>query len=471
MELPRILLSAPASGSGKTMITCGILQALTDRNLRPVSFKCGPDYIDPMFHRTVIGTPSRNLDTFFTDESTTRYLMERAAAEEGARIAVVEGVMGYYDGLAGISDKASAFDVSRVTETPTVLIVNCRGMSLSIGALVKGFLTFREGSRIQGVILNRMSGMLYPRVKEELEKELHIRVLGYVPETDLLKLESRHLGLVMPDEVQDLKEKVRELAKELEKTLDIDALVELAKGAPAISGSAPEIPHVETAPVIAVARDEAFCFYYQDNLRLLEEAGAKICSFSPMHDEKIPEADGLLLGGGYPELNLPVLSANQSMLMDIREKIAGGMPTLAECGGFMYLMEEMEDLEGKSFPVAGVFKGKAFRTAKLQRFGYIDLTANEDQMLGQEGSILGHEFHYFDTTDNGEAYHASKPLSKRGWDCMKTKGDTLLAGFPHLYYYSNPEKAAHFVSFCAEYKKRRLQGSGIDRESEKGLSS
>ena len=280
MGYPRFLLAAPASGSGKTLITCGILQAFCDRGLRTVSFKCGPDYIDPMFHSRVIGTKSRNLDTFFTDERTTRYLLAKNAAE--ADISVIEGVMGYYDGLGGVSAKASAYDLARVTETPVVLIVNCKGMSLSVAALLKGYLEYRQDSRIRGVILNQMPEMLYPQMRLLIEEELHIRCYGFVPVIKEWKLESRHLGLVLPGEVEDLQRHLQELAKLLEQTLDLDGLLELAKEAKELPEDIVTFPgdfeltpcgenaqpgqNTKQAPVVAVARDEAFCFIYEDNL-------------------------------------------------------------------------------------------------------------------------------------------------------------------------------------------------------------
>ena len=468
---PRLMLTAGASGSGKTLITCGILQALKERGLDVASFKCGPDYIDPLFHTTVLGTRSRNLDTFFTGEETTRCLFEKNAA--GADISVIEGVMGYYDGLGGISAEASAWDVARVTDTPAVLIVSCKGMSLSVIPYIKGFLEYRSDSRIRGVILNRISPMIYPRLAALIREQLRLEVFGYVPETDELRLESRHLGLVLPEEVDGIREKLSRFAQILEKTLDIDSLLRLARSAPAIR-KAPTVPPVTAAPPvpaapegtakprIAVARDEAFCFLYEDNLELLEEFGAQLVFFSPLHDETLPEADGLLLCGGYPELYAEKLSANTTMLSRIREAVAvKKLPCMAECGGFMYLMQEMEDMEGRSWPMAGVLAGKAFRTKKLNRFGYITLTAHalpEDKagQAGQDrqdgsgwdvGPVRGHEFHYFDTTDNGRAFYAEKPVTGRGWDCMHA-GENLLAGFPHLYYYSNPGIARRFVEKC-----------------------
>ena len=461
MKVPRILLAAGASGSGKTLITCGLLQALVNRGLKVASFKCGPDYIDPMFHSRVIGTRSRNLDTFFTDGDRTRYLLAKNASD--CEIAVMEGVMGYYDGVGGITSRASAYDLASTTDTPAILIVNSRGMSVSLAAYVKGFLEYKKDSHICGVIFNQMSPMLYPRMKKLLEEELSVKVLGYVPKVEDCVIESRHLGLVLPEEIPELKSRLQKLSKVLEKTLDIDGILELAGEAPELAAPETEMLiqkdtafgyRTEEKVRIGVADDEAFCFFYADNLNLLEQMGAELVRFSPIHDRELPEdLDGLLLSGGYPELNGEALEENQEMCTRIREVILDGMPCLAECGGFMYLHQEMEDMEGKQRRVCGVIPGRAYRTPKLNRFGYITLTEKQDTGLGE---IPAHEFHYFDSTDCGEDFHAAKPVSKRGWDCIHDRG-RLMAGFPHLYYYGNPRVPARFLKNALEYKKERRQ--------------
>ena len=454
MKLPRILLAAGASGSGKTLVTCGLLQILTKRHIKTASFKCGPDYIDPMFHSRVIGTKSRNLDTFFTAPEVTRYLMGCNGAD--CEMAVLEGVMGYYDGLAGISSKASAWDVAEVTQTPAILLVNSRGMSVSLAAYIKGFLDYKEDSHIKGVIFNRMSPMLYPRMKALVEKELGIEVLGFVPEVPDCCLESRHLGLLLPHEIPALKEKLLHLAEILENTLDVERILALAKDAPdltepdaeVLSRQNPDYSWKSGEPLrVGIARDEAFCFFYEDNFRLLKEMGAELVFFSPLHDKKLPaQLDGLLLYGGYPELFAKELSENLSMREEIRRSLSGGMACMAECGGFMYLHREMEDMEKNIYPMVGAVDGKAYRTEKLGRFGYITL---------YPGEIPAHEFHYFDSTSCGEAYEAKKPLSKRGWHCIHDNG-RLLAGFPHFYYYGNPGVPRRFLERCLAYKKERI---------------
>lgn len=457
MKIPRILLAAGSSGSGKTLITCGLLEALVERGLKTASFKCGPDYIDPMFHSRVIGTKSRNLDTFFTGSEVTKYLLTRNARD--CEIAVMEGVMGFYDGVAGTTTTASAYDLAKVTDTPVILIVNSRGMSVSLAAYVKGFLEYKKDSHIKGVIFNQMSPMLYPRMKKLLEEELGVAVLGYVPKVEDCVIESRHLGLVLPDEIPELKDRLHKLAGVLEETLDIDRILELAGEAPDLLDAKPEsvTDFRLSEPVrIGVAEDEAFCFFYADNFRLLGEMGAEIVPFSPMEDKQLPDdLDGLLLYGGYPELNGKKLEQNTTMKDMIREKLKAGMPCMAECGGFMYLHEEMEGMDGNFYQMAGVIPGKAYRTSKLSRFGYVTLTQKKPA-LGMEdfGEIPAHEFHYFDSENCGGDFHAAKPESKRGWDCIHGT-DTMLAGFPHLYYYGNPEVPKAFLKKCLAYKKQR----------------
>ncbi len=457
MKIPRILLAAGSSGSGKTLITCGLLEALVERGLKTASFKCGPDYIDPMFHSRVIGTKSRNLDTFFTEPEVTKYLLTRNARD--CEIAVMEGVMGFYDGVAGTTTRASAYDLAKVTDTPVILIVNSRGMSVSLAAYVKGFLEYKKDSHIQGVIFNQMSPMLYPRMKKLLEEELGVAVLGYVPKVEDCVIESRHLGLVLPDEIPELKDRLHKLAGVLEETLDIDRILELAGEAPDLQDTKPESvsDFRLSEPVrIGVAEDEAFCFFYADNFRLLGEMGAEIVPFSPMEDKQLPDnLDGILLYGGYPELNGKKLEQNTTMKDMIREKLKAGMPCMAECGGFMYLHEEMEGMDGNFYQMTGVIPGKAYRTPKLSRFGYVTLTQKKPA-LGKEdlGEIPAHEFHYFDSENCGGDFHAAKPESKRGWDCIHGT-DTMLAGFPHLYYYGNPEVPKAFLKKCLAYKKQR----------------
>lgn len=466
IEIPRIMIAAASSGSGKTTVTCGLLQAYLNRGLSLASFKCGPDYIDPMFHSEVLGIKSRNLDLFFTDAETVKYLFIKNA--KGAGLAVMEGVMGYYDGLAGKSTDSSSYDLAGKTETPVILIADCKGVSVSVAALIKGFLELRPDHRIKGVILNRIPPALYKELKSFIEEELSVEVLGYFPEMKDCRLESRHLGLVTAKEIGNLKEITAKLAGQAEASVDLDRILAIAGEAAVLScHAAAEIEKVKDQalnppgasisggrkqpPKIAVAMDKAFCFYYQDNLELLEELGAEIVPFSPLEDRALPEnIQGLILGGGYPELYLEQLSGNTAMLQSVKNAIDTGIPCIAECGGFMYLHQRVSDKDGRRYDMAGAVEGESFPLQKLARFGYVTLTALEDNLLCRKGAVLkGHEFHYWDSTNSGSGFYAQKPLRETGWNCIVTEGN-LWAGYPHIHFYSNVAAAAEFVRRAEE---------------------
>lgn len=448
---PRLLIAAPASGGGKTTVTCALLQALVNRNAAPVAFKCGPDYIDPMFHSRIIGAKSRNLDLFFLGEQGVQALLEENS--RGAGLALVEGVMGFYDGI-GLSSRASAYDLARVTRTPVVLVLDGRGRALSIAAEAAGFRDFRGDSGIQGVILNRVPPMLYPGLKRAVEEETGLHVYGYLPAMADCALESRHLGLVTAGEVADLKEKLQALARQAEETIEISGLLELAGRAPALEAPSIELPPaVADRPKIAVAQDKAFCFYYQDALNLLEKLGAELVEFSPLEDSALPQGTrGLYLGGGYPELYARELSENRPMREAVRAAVVGGMPTVAECGGFLYLHERLQDGEGqREWEMVGAIPTGAWNRGKLGRFGYITMTAEQGGLLcGAGESLAAHEFHYWESGEPGRAFHAQKPQSSRSWDCG-WHTPTLYAGFPHMHFCGCPQAARRFAAACSGY--------------------
>lgn len=445
------MLTAIGSGSGKTMITCGLLQALKNRELKVASFKCGPDYIDPMFHSRVIGMKSRNLDSFFLEDETLKFVFAKTA--QGMDISVIEGVMGYYDGLNGLSTKASTYDIARITDSPSILIINAKGMSGSILALIKGFLEYVEDSKIAGVILNHMTSMYYPIIKKEIEEKLPIRVLGYVPTLPEMKIESRHLGLVSPDEVVHFKEDLAHLSEVFEKTLDIDAILELANNANTFAFREPKIPYLKDKVRIGIASDEAFTFYYEDNFDLLRQMGAELTFFSPLRDEKLPEnCDGFWLGGGYPERFAKELSSNVTMRESIHKALLQEMPCIAECGGFLYLHNELENENYESFPMVASIDAKAFKTEKLQRFGYIEVTSNKKTIFGDAGvRFPAHEYHYWESEDTGQDFTASKRGRNTTYSCIHSK-ENLFAGFPHLYLYGNIDMAYQFLKTCAAYR-------------------
>ncbi|MBQ7796005.1 MAG: cobyrinate a,c-diamide synthase [Lachnospiraceae bacterium] len=447
MKLKRVMIAAPKSGSGKTTITCALLQALKDRGHHVVSYKCGPDYIDPMFHQKVLDIPSKNLDTFFTGENETLQLFLKDRKE--VDFAVLEGVMGLYDGLGGIREEGSSYHLAKVTKTPIVLVVDAKGMGRSVLAQIAGFLAYDTEHLIQGVILNRMSKSYFSVMKPLLE-EVGIAVLGYFPENKSMYFESRHLGLQMPDEIPKIKRQLEVIAKEFSVSVQVEQIIDMAGNAKPLTMVESDIEKITTAhcPVIAIAKDEAFCFYYEDNLRLLEENGAELAYFSPIHDRKLPDnCSGILLGGGYPELYAKELAANDSMREAIRTAIANNMPTVAECGGFMYLHSAIEAAEGSLYEMAGVLPGVCRNTGKLVRFGYIEIEEEKGRFLMEGERIRGHEFHYYDSEDNGSDCTAIKPVTGKTYPCIIT-GESYWFGFPHLYYPSNPRFAERFVELA-----------------------
>ena len=461
---PRIMLAAPKSGSGKTLLTCGLLEVLRRRGLNPIACKCGPDYIDPMFHRYVLGIPGRNLDSFFLPAEGVRKVLVDAVREEQAEIAVLEGVMGYYDGLGGTETSASSWEIAEITDTPAILVLDCKGASLSAAAMASGFLHFRKKSHIAGVILNRVSSMYYERLAAAVEEASGLPVLGYLPESEEYRMESRHLGLFLPGEIDRLRERIGRLADQMEKSIAVERVLEVAGMLPLRienkekekaenesmeAESIAKFPACQEQKVtsrvrIGVARDEAFCFYYQENFRLLEQMGAELVYFSPLRDKKIPNrVDGLLFGGGYPENYARELAKNAAMRESIRRSIAAGMPFLAECGGFLYLHRTLEGSDGKHWEMAGVYPFDAYRTNRLRRFGYVRLLTSS----GQE--IHGHEFHYWESEDPGTDWEAVKPTGNRSWRCIHEKGGQI-GGFPHLYYASCPDFLRKWLDVCAK---------------------
>lgn len=482
VSVPRLVVSAPASGGGKTTVTCGLLRAFQRRGLRLQACKCGPDYIDPLFHERVIGVPSRNLDLFVSSaEDVCRLLAgvpdgavgaTQPAGDPAGRasgpvdLTIVEGVMGYYDGVA-VSDQASSWDLARTTQSPTILVVDCRGRARSLAAEVLGFLRLREPSCIRGIILNRVSQMMYPQLKALIEEETGVSVLGFLPRLDDCSLKSRHLGLVGADEVEDLQARLDRLADAMEQTVDLDGLLDLARMAPALDPAPRQLDPVASpgCPVrIALARDLAFCFYYADGLGTLESLGAELVPFSPLTDGQLPaDIDGLYLGGGYPELHASQLEANVSLRQQIAGQVAAGLPTVAECGGFMYLQESIEDMEGRPHQMVGLLPGRAYKTDHLRRFGYVTMEASKDGLLAEAGQTLrAHGLHYWDSEAPGEDFHAQKPQSRRSWDCCVTT-PTLYAGYPHLNFYSEPVAARRFVEACLHHRDARLAASAGTR--------
>ena len=445
----QFLLAAPRSGSGKTTMTCALLMALKRRGCAPCAFKSGPDYIDPMFHRAVLGVESRSLDLFFSAPETVRTLYARGAAGHGA--AVCEGAMGFYDGLGGVSDRASAWHLADTLGLPVLLVVEPKGQSLTLAAELKGLNSFRTPSHIAGILLNNCTARMYALLAPMLEKETGLPVLGFLPKLPEAVIGSRHLGLYTAAEVENLQQKLALLADAAEEHIDWPRLLALCKKEPPTLPVQPETPPARVR--IAVAQDEAFCFTYAETLEAFRDAGAEVVFFSPLRDTALPEnIGGLYLPGGYPELHAKELSENTSLLREIKRKIESGLPTAAECGGFLYLGQSLTDAEGQSWPMVGVLPGEAKDAGRLVRFGYAALSADSDSMLFRAGeSFPIHEFHHWDSTANGVALAAKKPVGGAAWRCGFVN-EHFYAGFPHLYWAGTP-LPQRFAAAAENYRR------------------
>lgn len=445
----QFLLAAPRSGSGKTTMTCALLMALKRRGCAPCAFKSGPDYIDPMFHRAVLGVESRNLDLFFSAPETVRTLYARGAAGHGA--AVCEGAMGFYDGLGGVSDRASAWHLADTLGLPVLLVVEPKGQSLTLAAELKGLNSFRTPSHIAGILLNNCTARMHALLAPMLEKETGLPVLGFLPKLPEAVIGSRHLGLYTAAEVENLQQKLALLADAAEEHIDWLRLLALCEKEPPALPLQPETPPARVR--IAVAQDEAFCFTYAETLEAFRDAGAEVVFFSPLRDTALPEnIGGLYLPGGYPELHARELSGNTSFLREIKQKIESGLPTAAECGGFLYLGQSLTDAEGQSWPMAGVLPGEAKDAGRLVRFGYAALSADSDSLLFRAGeSFPIHEFHHWDSTANGTALAAKKPVGGAEWRCGFVN-EHFYAGFPHLYWAGTP-LPQRFAAAAENYRR------------------
>ena len=445
----QFLLAAPRSGSGKTTMTCALLMALKRRGCAPCAFKSGPDYIDPMFHRAVLGVESRSLDLFFSAPETVRTLYAKGAAGHGA--AVCEGAMGFYDGLGGVSDRASAWHLADTLDLPVLLVVEPKGQSLTLAAELNGLVNFRTPSHIAGILLNNCTARMYALLAPMLEKETGLPVLGFLPKLPEAVIGSRHLGLYTAAEVENLQQKLALLADAAEEHIDWPRLLALCEKEPPALPVQPETPPARVR--IAVAQDEAFCFTYAETLEAFRDAGAEVVFFSPLRDTALPEnIGGLYLPGGYPELHARELSENTSLLREIKQKIESGLPTAAECGGFLYLGQSLTDAEGQSWPMAGVLPGEAKDAGRLVRFGYAALSADSDSMLFRAGeSFPIHEFHHWDSTANGAALAAKKPMGGAEWRCGFID-EHFYAGFPHLYWAGTP-LPQRFAAAAENYRR------------------
>ena len=452
-NIPRVVIAAPMSGSGKTTVVTGLLAAMRARGVKAQSYKIGPDYIDPGYHALASGRPAHNLDTWLVPKERLADIFIGTMAD--AEVAVIEGVMGLYDG--GKNGVSSTAEIAKLLKAPVVLVVNAKSMGESAAALVMGFKQYDPEVDLAGVILNRLGSDTHRMMIEEALGKMGVPVFGAIKRNDEMTMPERHLGLVPVEENARERETVEAIGRVVGASVDIGRMVALAKSAPALaersglSASAP--PKVR----VAVARDEAFSFYYPESLSVLRQKGADIVFFSPLHDAALPQADGLILGGGFPEMFAKELYENESMRASIKDAAEKGMPIYAECGGFMYLMRSVTDFAGHSFPMLGVIPGEVAMNRKLQTVGYVSAEMMRDTVLGPKGTVLhGHEFHFSSEcepeagADYPRAFTFRKTRNPAPYPAGYAKGN-ILGSYLHLHFAGAEDAAASFVAACETF--------------------
>jgi len=442
--IPGLLIAAPSSGSGKTSLTLGLMAALKRRGVAVAPFKVGPDYIDPGHHAAICGRPSNNLDSWFCSQKQVRETF--AASCSGADIAIAEGVMGLFDGVSGADEEGSSAQIAKWLGLPVLLVVDARAQARSFAALVKGFGTFDPDLQIAGLIANRVGSERHAQLlREAVESTPGLPpLLGCLPRSEEIVLPERHLGLVTAEDLAG--EHGGKLAAWVEQHLDLEILQTLAANNVAFSLEV-TTPAVEQRLRIGIARDRAFCFYYPENLRLLEQAGVELVPFSPLHETQLPDnLAGIYLGGGYPELHAEQLQKNESLRWQIAEQARAGLPIYAECGGFMYLCAAIDDQ-----PMCGVFPAQVKMLPRRRALGYRQVELRADSILGPARTLVrGHEFHYSEV-EMPENVERCYRLSRRGGELLGIEGycsKNVLGSYVHLHFGSNPQVAEHFVRFC-----------------------
>jgi cobyrinic acid a,c-diamide synthase len=446
MRLPRLMLAGERSGVGKSTISIGIMAALKGRGLTVQPFKSGPDFLDPMHHTQVCGRASRNLDTWMLRDWTP-VSFQRAASD--ADVSVVEGVMGLYDGLDGRSEEGSSAHLSKVLGCPVVLVVDASSSARSVGAVVKGFATFDPRVDVRGVIFNRVASERHLLMLEDAISGTGIASLGGLPKDGGVGLESRHLGLV-PALESDNGGRYALLRELMETHLDVDAIVDIA-------GDTGEWNPVEEPMMermgrfdLAVAFDDAFNFYYEDNLDIMKDLGAEITTFSPMKDP-LPDADGYYFGGGYPELHLDALEGNREAMEDLLSIIDQGRPVYAECGGMMYLCRKVRGTDGRSHAMVGAFKADTMMTERCQAIGYTDVLCIKDSLLAKRGQrFRGHVFHYSKVDGCEESDFAYSLDRKKGAEGPLDGfvRDHTLASYTHVHLGNDIHLGINWARAC-----------------------
>ena len=449
-----LVIAGTQSGVGKTTVTLGLLYALRRRGLSVQPFKVGPDFIDPGHHSRAAGRVSHNLDGWMLSREANLALFRRHAAS--AQVAVVEGVMGLFDGYDGLSEAGSTAQMAKWLDLPVVLVVDARAMARSAAALVHGFASFDPDITLAGVVFNRVGGPAHLHYLEQAISQLDgVKCLGGLPRKAELAIPERHLGLTTAEDHPLEEEHLAQLADVLEEHLDLEGLLAALPGL-ALPREAPP-PAVAPTVRLGLARDRAFCFYYTENLELLARFGAELVPFSPLTDRELPKnLHGIYLGGGYPELFAAQLAANEGLKRELAAQAAAGLPIYAECGGLMYLSQEIRDLKGKPHSMAGLLPLQVRMLKRLKALGYREITMRAAGLLGPAGTrARGHEFHYSEiaaeTGDLPRIYHLTArqgaEAAPEGYSIMN-----VLASYVHLHFGSNPEVARQLVQRCLEYK-------------------
>lgn len=454
--MKKILIAGTASGVGKTTISLGLMRALKNTGKSVQSFKVGPDYIDPMYHRYVTGEYSRNLDSYMLDDEQIKYVFKNSS--DGKDISIIEGVMGLYDGLGSDISMHSTAKISKLLKAPVILVIDAKGMGASAAASVLGYKHIDKDIDIVGVIANNInSERHYKIIKESIEKYCGIEVLGHLPTEDIMKMSSRHLGLLPSDEVGDLEYKIEKIAGEMEKYIDINRVFELAESENITSSfelsmfsEDPEVRELARGKTIAIAYDKAFNFYYPDNIDLLREIGVTIKSFSPISDSELPEADLIYIGGGFPEMFAKELEANKSMRHSIKKAYENDVPIYAECGGLMYLGDSLVDFNGKRYSMVGAISGYSQMKKGLRRLGYCVATAKEDNLIAYKGQqICGHEFHSSEFHSDVETVFTMQKIVGDKvvdeWSGGYYSRNTF-ATYLHIHFYNNLSIVCYLLS-------------------------
>ncbi|WP_300562911.1 cobyrinate a,c-diamide synthase [Companilactobacillus sp.] len=451
--MKKFLLAGATSGVGKTSVTLGVISALVQRGYSVQPYKVGPDYVDTKFHSRVSGHASRNVDDYLIpDDDTLKYLFEKDT--EDIDLGIVEGVMGLYDGLGSDKDAHSTASMAKKLNLPVILIVSGKSISTSTAAVVKGFVDFDPAVNIAGVIINNvMSDNHYNLIKQAIQRYVpNVAVLGYLKFNKDLELPSRQLGLVPDAEVSAVDSKIAGLSKLISENIDLDKILELASSQPlTYQGTfAKEVSKLPTNPIsIGIAKDDAFNFYYRDNLELLKDLGVKLVPFSPVNDTHLPKVDSIWLGGGYPEEKSAELANNISMKNEIKEFSDAGKPIFAECGGLMYLGKDLINEDGSIHQMVNIFDGSSQMTKRLRKFGYCQAEPNQDCFIGKESAVIyGHEFHHstFEPSENSNLKTILTMKKYRDGELASTwtggyQSKNTFASYLHVHLYQSTEAA------------------------------